>query len=155
MAAETKEKKASLFDIFGALFNNKEYINSLTPETLKQNCFMINRRVAINYPLHAQVMNNIKANPVDVVKFWSDFLYTGKKPPGWSYTAGASKSATSKAEKEKLTPSSIKFYCNLKKISQRDFIAAIKFFPEETINEIKDLEQLYKQTKETSNETSY
>lgn len=50
---EQKPPKTDLFTIFGALFNNKEYISNLTPESLKQNCFMINRRVAIKYPLHS------------------------------------------------------------------------------------------------------
>lgn len=153
MAEKTKDNKPNLFSIFTALFNNKEYINNLTPETLRQNCFMINRRVAIKYPLQAQVMNNTKINSVDVVKFWSDFLYTGSKPPGWSYTAGANKSSAAKFEKEKITPALIKFYCDLKYISPRDFAAAIRFFPEETYNEIIDLEQLYK-GKDNSNESS-
>ena len=139
-----EEKKPNLFTIFTALFNDKEYINSLSNETLRQNSFMINRRVAIKYPLQVQAMNNSKINPVDLIKFWSDFLYTGKKPPGWSYTAGANKSTSAKAAKESLSPSSIKFYCDYKNISKRDFITALRFFPEETIEEVKDLEQLYK-----------
>lgn len=151
MAEKTKDNKPNLFTIFGALFNNRDYINSLTPETLKQNCFMINRRVAIKYPLQAQVMNNSKINPVDVVKFWNDFLYTGAKPPGWVYTAGANKSTASKFEKDKITPSLIKFYCNLKNISQKDLAPAIRFFPEEIYEEIKDLEQLYKGNNKENN----
>ena len=78
------EKKPNiLFDTLNALFTNKEYINDLTKETIKQNIFMINRRIAIKFPLQAQVFNNSKTNAVDVLKFWSDFLYTGQRPPGW------------------------------------------------------------------------
>lgn len=151
---EQKPAKTDLFTIFGALFNNKEYISNLTPESLRQNCFMINRRVAIKYPLQAQVMNNTKINPIDVVKFWGDFLYTGGRVPGWAYTKGAAKSVEEKSKKEKLTPALIKFYCLLKNISQKDFEGVIRFFPEEAYNEIKDLEQLYK-GKDNTNESVY
>ena len=79
MAAEKKPN--ILFDTLNALFTNKEYINDLTKETIKQNIFMINRRIAIKFPLQAQVFNNSKTNAVDVLKSWSDFLYTGQRPP--------------------------------------------------------------------------
>lgn len=150
---QPKPIKVDLFTIFGALFNDKEYISNLSPENMKQNCFMINRRVAIKYPLQAQVMNNTKINPVDVVKFWSDFLYTGKRVPGWAFTKGAAKSVEEKSQKEKLTPALIKFYCSHKNISQKDLAGAIRFFADELYDEIKDLEQLYK-GKENTNETS-
>ena len=55
------EKKPNiLFDTLSALFNNKEYIANLTNESIRQNIFMINRRLAIQYPLQAQVFNNSK-----------------------------------------------------------------------------------------------
>ena len=119
------EKKPNiLFDTLSALFNDKEYIANLTNESIRQNIFMINRRLAIQYPLQAQVFNNSKANPIDVLKFWSDFLYTGRRPPGWIYTAGANKSQN---------------------ISQKDVITCIKFFSEELLNEITEYEELKKQ----------
>ena len=100
MAAEKKPN--ILFDTLNALFTNKEYINDLTKETIKQNIFMINRRIAIKFPLQAQVFNNSKTNAVDVLKFWSDFLYTGQRPPGWIYTAGAVKSQSKKDAKKEM-----------------------------------------------------
>ena len=95
------EKKPNiLFDTLNALFTNKEYINNLTKETIRQNIFMINRRIAIKYPLQVQVFNNSKVNPVDVLYFWSDYLYNGKFPPRWIYTAGATKSKAKKDDKK-------------------------------------------------------
>ena len=101
--APVKERKQNvLFDTLASLFNNKEYINGLTQESIKQNSFMINRRLAIMYPLQAQVFNNSKVNPVDVLHFWSDYLYNGKFPPRWIYTAGAAKSQAKKDDKKLL-----------------------------------------------------
>ena len=62
MKKETPKKPNVLFDTLSALFNNKDYINNLTKETMKQNLFMINRRLAIKYPLQAQIFNNKYVN---------------------------------------------------------------------------------------------
>ena len=142
------EKKPNiLFDTLNALFTNKEYINDLTKETIKQNIFMINRRIAIKFPLQAQVFNNSKTNAVDVLKFWSDFLYTGQRPPGWIYTAGAVKSQAKKDTKKEISNSLIKQYCNYYHCSVKDVESALKFYPEEMIAEIKDFETFNKQLK--------
>lgn len=140
------EKKPNiLFDTLSALFNNKEYIANLTNESIRQNIFMINRRLAIQYPLQAQVFNNSKVNPIDVLKFWSDFLYTGRRPPGWIYTAGAAKSQAKKNEKSKITSAMIKDYSLKHNISQKDVLTLVRFFSEELLAEITEYEELKKQ----------
>ena len=108
---------------------------------------MINRRIAIKFPLQAQVFNNSKTNAVDVLKFWSDFLYTGQRPPGWIYTAGAVKSQSKKDAKKEISNSLIKQYCNYYHCSVKDVESALKFYPEEMIAEIKDFETFNKQLK--------
>lgn len=146
MAATSKEKKPNvLFDTLAALFNNKEYINGLTKETIKQNSFMINRRLAIMYPLQAQVFNNSKVNPVDVLYFWRDYLYNGKFPPRWIYTAGAAKSQAKKDTKRDVTNAQIKAFCNRYGYSLKDIESAFKFFPEEISEEIKEFNKIFKQ----------
>ena len=145
MAAEKKPN--ILFDTLNALFTNKEYINDLTKEAIKQNIFMINRRIAIKFPLQAQVFNNSKTNAVDVLKFWSDFLYTGQRPPGWIYTGGAVKSQAKKDAKKEISNSLIKQYCNYYHCSIKDVEFALKFYPEEMVAEIKDFETFNKQLK--------
>ena len=142
----TKEKKPNvLFDTLAALFNNKEYINGLTKESIKQNSFMINRRLAIMYPLQAQVFNNSKVNPVDVLYFWSDYLYNGKFPPRWIYTAGAAKSQAKNDNKKEITTAQIKAFCNRYGYSMKDIDSALKFFPAEIVEEIKEFNKIAKQ----------
>lgn len=138
-------EKNILFEILNALFTDKAYINNLTDQTMKQHCFMINRRIAIQYPLQAQVFNNNKIYSPDVVKFWSDFLYTGKRPPGWIYTAGAAKSQAKKNEKSKVTSTMVKEYSLKHNISQKEVNSALKFFPEEIISEMLEYEEIKKQ----------
>lgn len=142
------EKKPNvLFDTLNALFTDKSYIDNLTKESIRQNIFMINRRIAINYPLQVQVFNNAKVNTADVLKFWSDFLYTGQRPPKWIYTAGAVKSQTNKANKKEISPNSIKEYCKHYNLSEKDVNTALRFYTQETINDIKDFENFKKEMK--------
>jgi len=150
-----EKKKNILFEILNALFNDKEYINNLTNETIKQNIFMINRRLAIKYPLQAQVFNNSKINPIDLLKFWSDFLYTGGRAPGWLYIAGANKSQAKKDAKKLVSSSLIREYCNYYKVSDKDVDAAIKFFPEEMLSDLKEFESFYKELKNNYVEVNY
>lgn len=138
-------EKNILFEILNSLFTDKEYINNLTPQAMKQYAFMINRRIAIQYPLQAQVFNNNKIYSPDVVKFWSDFLYTGKRPPKWIYTAGAAKSQAKKNEKSKVTSTMIKEYSLKHNISQKEVNTALRFFTEDIVNEMLEYEEIKKQ----------
>lgn len=149
------EKKSNiLFDTLNALFTNKDYINDLTAESIRQNIFMINRRLAINYPLQVQVFNNSKVNPVDELKFWSDFLYNSSRPPKWIYTAGAAKSQAKKESKSNISASLVKEYSKHYNISLKDVQSALKFYREETENDIFEFEKLRKELKsyETNNQ---
>lgn len=148
------KKPNILFDTLNALFTNKDYINNLTAESIRQNIFMINRRLAINYPLQVQVFNNSKVNPVDELKFWSDFLYNSSRPPKWIYTVGAAKSQAKKESKNNISVSLIKDYCKQYNISIKDIQSALRFYKEETENDILEFEKLRNQLKsyETANQ---
>lgn len=137
-------KSDNLFTIINALFSDKEYINSLTDADLAANCFMINRRLAIKYPMQAQVFNHLKINPVDVVKFWSDYLYTGGRCPGWVYTPGAAKSKSKLESKHKLTNAQIENYALKKDCNKKTVKIAIDMFGDEMIDEILDYEKFIK-----------
>lgn len=128
------EKKNILFEILNALFTNKAYIDMITPETAKQNIFMINRRLAIKYPLHAQAFNQTGMNPMGVLLAWSTFLYSGNVPQ-WLYTPGTAKT---KAAKDNIfTDNVIKKFTSYYNISSRDMKSCMRLFPKETEDEIK------------------
>ena len=129
-----------LFDILNALFTDKLAINNLTKESAKQNIFMINRRLAIKYPLQVHAFNSNKINAYDVLKFWSEFLYTGGKPPYWLYTKGAVKSAEKKSKD--LKPKEINKYLADHSMSRKDFESAYRFFPDKVVQEIKEYNKL-------------
>lgn len=132
---EKVEKKNILFDILNALFINKDIIKNLTYESAKQNIFMINRRLAIKYPLQAQLFNRGGMNPKDVVMCWSDFLYAGSVPR-WIYTPGAAKTKSSVKDLVNQEPV-LKRFRTYYSLSKRELDSCIKLFPAETEAELK------------------
>ena len=131
-----------LFDIIKALFCDKDYIENLPKQSIISNYFMINRRLAINYPLQAQVFNNNKINEVDVIKFWADFLNNGKAyAPKWIYTPGANKSQDKAQSKKKVTNAQIEKFAKYYNINKKDINTALDFFNEEMTAEILDFDK--------------
>lgn len=140
-----KENKPNiLFNITGALFKDKEYIYSLTRESCNQTLFMVLRRLAINYPLQAQLFNIGKCNAMDTIRFWGDYLYNGSYVPKWMMVSGK-KSENAKKRKGDLTKEEIKNYKEYYDIGDKDFDAAMRFFPEDTIKEVQELNRYLKQ----------
>jgi len=146
---EKKEKKTNaLFDLINALFTNREYVYNITQETAKQSLFMVLRRIAIKYPVEANVFNDNKVNALDVIKFWSDYLYSGYAPR-WVYASGANKS---KASKSKISQEDIKTYKRHYGINDKDFDDCMRFFPDDTIKEIDEICEFYKKVNQKNNE---
>lgn len=140
---EKTEKKNILFDILNALFVNKDIISNLTNESAKQNIFMINRRLAIKYPIQAQLFNISNINSKDVIASWSDFLYCGFVPK-WIYTPGISKT-TSSSKNLIHQESVLKKFRNYYNIGKRDMDSCIRLFPNETENALKDFVKFEKE----------
>ena len=145
---EKKEKKSNpLFDLINALFTSREYVYGITAETAKQNLFMVLRRLAIKYPVEANVFNDSKVNPIDVIRFFSDYLYCGVAPK-WIYTSVKSK----KTSDNDITSSDIKMYKSHYDVTDAQFEDAMRFFRYELINEVKSERDFYK--KLNSNRTN-
>lgn len=142
----TKDKKPfELFGIIDALFIDKDKILSLSDEACKQYLFMILRRLAIKYPLQANHFNDGKSNAKDVLKFWSDYLYNGSSVPRWTKTSGNKKESKIKANKSDFTKDDIKLYKKHYDVTDKEFEDLMRFFPDETSNEINELKKYLKQ----------
>lgn len=151
-----EKKKNILFDIINAIFMDRNFVETQTDETLRQNSFMINRRMSIQYPLQAQIFNNAKVNTPDMVKFWSLYLFNGKFPPKWVYTAGATKSQEKKTSANADIPTVVKrAYCDKHFISMNDLDFAKELFPGDYIQDMKDFEEFYKANIKANEERDY
>ena len=141
MATNTEKKNNILFDIINALFTNRDYIYNLTNETAKQSLFMVLRRLAIKYPCEANTFNKLKIDPLGTLKYLADVYHEMGRVPKWMYTSGATKS---KKTVKDIQPNEIKQYKNHYNIGEKEFQELMRFYPDETIQEIKEITNLYK-----------
>jgi hypothetical protein len=81
---------------------------------------------------------------MDTIRFWGDHLYNGSFIPKWMMTSGK-KSETAKKRKGELSKEDIKQYKQYYDICDKDFDAAMRFFPDDTIKEVQELSQYLKQ----------
>ena len=130
-------------DIVDAIFTDREFIQGLTRETLKNSLFPVNRRMAIKSPDIANAFNIPCINESDVIKFYSDLFYNpAKRKPGWIFTPGAKKSAEKKKAKDGLTKEQIKRYRDFYNLSQREIEEMLALIPDYTVGQIKMLDDL-------------
>lgn len=136
-------EKNLLFETINAIFTDKQYISNLTPEFINQNIFMINRRMAIQYPMQASVFNINKINNIELLKVWSDFLYTGKTVPAWIYTKSSNK--VNKKSSDTISNTTLKKYIQYYNINKKDITAALRFDHDNAISELKNFEKIIKE----------
>lgn len=84
-----KPKAISPFDIIKMMFTDKESFDKLSDYMLDKHFFMINRIMAIQFPLQAQCFNKTNINGAQVIRSWQVFA-TAKcgygRVPSFVYT---------------------------------------------------------------------
>ena len=121
--------------------NEKDW-KSLKDTDKSRNFFMLNRFMAIQYPVQAGYLSHYKIDPVAVSDYWHKSLSSKfSSTPGWIYA----KTIKKKDIEKKLdlpSPEMIKWYCNKHELSRSEFDQHLKFFGEEFLKEIKSLEKV-------------
>ena len=138
-----------LFDIVKNIFNQNAGVwKSVGKNDKARNFFMINRIMAIQFPIQANQFNKLKVNPSFVVDWWRDTLNKRySKSPSWIYTK------TRKSQKEDLEKTEINedvedFIRSRFEVSKRDLNLLKTFYPDRYVNWVRDVsEQLGFQNK--------
>lgn len=134
-----------LFDYVKLIFskNEKEW-KDLKDTDKSKNFFMLNRFMAIQFPVQASYLCHYKINPVSVSDYWHRSLSSRfTSTPKWIYAKTVKKKDQ---EKSLDLPSSeiVKWYCEKNEMSRKDFDWHVKFFGEKFTKELRDLEKILK-----------
>lgn len=107
-----------------------------------KHAFMLNRMMAIQFPIQAQYMNVNGMNPLSTIETWRTIAKQLKRSPGWLYTKmNKADKITVKKLKYKPTDAAIEFYIEKNQISKDQFLEANKLFPVEINNYLKMIDQ--------------
>jgi hypothetical protein len=146
---ETKKPTNVLFDMIDSIFTDKYAYKHYTKECIKQNAFMINRIMSIQYPVAASMLDNQNTNPYAMYYLWNMMLYNGRKRELWVYTKGSKKIKDDILEENRFPDKIIDQYCEYMHIDRKQFDDAMMFFKDELcadvnayIEHVKSLDEL-------------
>ena len=136
-----------LFEFLNVMFTRPAEWDNISNLEKKKQFFMTNRRLAINFPMQANVLQHLKINPTSVVNFWQYFIRIKQKysqVPGWMYTKGVKKTQQVK-EKLSVSQNLIDEYARLNRLDRKSVIDAITFYPDAMKKELKQFEKIINQ----------
>ena len=132
-----------LFSFIKLIFEDPEGYKEATKGDKRKNFFMVNRRLAINYPMQANVLNGLKINQEEAIDIWQRFLRkTYTKTPFWMYIKGVKKAKEDKEAKINISSQVVEEYAKKYKLDLRSVWDALEMFPKETIKDLKNFEKL-------------
>jgi hypothetical protein len=137
-----------LFEITKAMFESPSNYGEVTKGEKRKNFFMIQRRMAINFPIQANLLQHVRVNMESTIDWWQRFLrkqYT--KTPFWMFTQGVKKTKEAEEKKANVSADLINQYCNFYGKDPKQVKDAIKFYPDQIIKEIKELDKIKKDLK--------
>lgn len=136
------DKERSTWGIFDKA---EKQFAKLSDKDKQRNFFVVNRRLAIKYPLQAFKLSQNGVNPIYAIDSW--YMITlpiarkVKRIPKWIYL----KLEKGKAQKKLSIKEEAKdYYIKLNQISEKDFEMALKFKPTEVRDYLKLIEKQLK-----------
>lgn len=135
-----------LFDLIKTIFNDPVEYSKVPAGEKRKHFFMIQRRMAVNFPLQANILQQLKINQSAVVDFWQWFIRKQYKyAPSWIYTKGVKKSQEFKEKKSNVSSNLITEYSKYFKIDRKSIVDSLEFYPEKMTEELKNFEKILNQ----------
>ena len=119
-----------LFDLVRVMFTNPKKYSEVKNNDKAKNHFMINRFMAINWPVQAQLLNRNGINGIGVIDTWQFLTSRFKRVPGWIYTK-TKKTKKQESLEFKYSEELVEIYLKVNQISRKDFNQLAKLHPEQ------------------------
>lgn len=151
---ETKELEDELIsnksdDVFAMMGNfwNIDKWNSYSLYEKTKNFFMVNRFMAINFPIQSAMMSRNGIVGGHIVEFWKRiFNKQFKGLPGWIYTRTQNnkKVVNTKYDFNKFDSETIDYFYSINNCSYKEFDECKSKFPKELFEELEDIQRRIK-----------
>lgn len=136
------------FEITKIMFESPASYAELTKGEKRSNFFIIQRRMAIQYPVLANMLQRNKINQEAAVDVWQRYLRQVQKftkTPFWMYVQGVKKAEEAKEKKINISNETVQEYCKFYAQDPKQIKDAIKFYPAEMVKELKEFEKMQKE----------
>lgn len=130
-----------------AMFESPGTYAGATKGDKRKNFFMINRRMAIQYPVLANMLQRNKINQEAAIDCWQRYLRFNQKftkTPFWMFQTGTKKAQETKEKKINISNETINEFCKFYQQDPKQIKDAIKFYPLEMAKEMKEFEKMQK-----------
>lgn len=126
--------------VLNSFFVKSKYNN--LPDTLKSKmCYIINRLMAIQFPIYSAMLSQNKINQIYVLNYWRDVISKKyDKTPSWLFSN--KKIDTLKNEDYIPSKKTLMIYMNTYDCSEKDIKDAMLKFPDRMKDELKNIEFL-------------
>ena len=132
------KKSDTLFDVINRMFKDSDdKWDELTDYEKAKHSFMINQTFAIQYPVSANNMNALKANPLGIVETWRRVAKAWKRTPQWIYTKRGGENPD---PLKKFSDETIRAYMSEHWCGRRDMLEMYKLNGDEFLEELKYIE---------------
>lgn len=138
-----------LFDIIKTIFKSDSEWNKVSNSDKNRNYFMINRIMAIHFPIQADQFNRLKINPYPVVDWWHRTLSKSyNRVPTWIYTKTNKPKVIKKVVNKTFEDfEEVEFFIRDKfSVSKRELMELREFFPVEYDNWLSSIRDQLKTT---------
>jgi len=133
-----------LFDITKIIFEKPGEWTNVTPGEKRKYYFAIQRRFAIQFPMQANALQQLKINQSAVIDFWQRFMRQKyDRTPGWMYTKGIKKAKAIKEKKNNnINEALISQYASKLNIDRKSVYDALEFYPDLMTAEILSFKKM-------------
>jgi hypothetical protein len=136
-----------LFELTKAIFESPAAYSDATKGDKRKNFFMIQRRMAINFPIQAHLLQHIRINMEATIDWWQRYIRSKKYPrtPGWMFIQGVKKNQEKEEKKTKISLETISEYCRFYQKDPKQIKDAIRFYPGEMQKEMNEFQKMLKE----------
>jgi len=130
------------FELTKIMFEKPEEYEKVSLGDKKKNFFIVQRRMAIKYPMQAHLLQHLKINEAGVIDFWQSFLRKiYNKTPFWMFTKGIKKTQKEKEKKLNIKEDLIVLYSMKNGYDLKSVREAINMYPQKMKKELSNFEK--------------
>ena len=132
-------KQEGAYDLVKRMFTNSDEVwYDITDYEKTKQSFMINRIFSIQYPVSANNMNALKANPLGIVETWRRVARAWKRTPQWVFTKAEKAEATNPLKK--FSEETLRYYMTEHWCGEREMLEQYNLNGDEFLEELKYIE---------------